>query len=57
MDLEGNILSELEKDKYHMISLICGILKKKKRKETKETKIKVMETRGEIGCQRWRMRG
>ena len=28
MDLEGIILSEisqLEKDKYHMISLICGI--------------------------------
>ena len=28
MDLEGIILSEIsqaEKDKYHMISLICGI--------------------------------
>ena len=34
MDLEIIILSELnqlEKDKYHMISLVCGILKKKKR--------------------------
>ena len=33
MDLEIIILSEVsqtEKDKYHMISLICGILKKKK---------------------------
>ena len=31
MDLEIIILSELsqpEKDKYHMISLVCGILKK-----------------------------
>ena len=33
MDLERVILSEVsqtEKDKYHMISLACGILKKKK---------------------------
>ena len=33
MDLEIIILSEIsqkEKDKYHMISLICGIQKKKK---------------------------
>ena len=32
MDLEFVILSEVsqtQKDKYHMISLICGILKKK----------------------------
>ena len=31
-DLEGTILREIsqtEKDKYHIISLICGILKKK----------------------------
>ena len=27
MDLEIIILSESDKDKYHMISLICGILK------------------------------
>ena len=34
MDLEIVILSEVsqtEKDKYHIISLICGIKKKKKR--------------------------
>ena len=34
MDLEIIILSEAsqtEKDKYHMISLICAILKKRKR--------------------------
>ena len=33
MDLEGIILSEIsqtEKDKYHTISLICGMQKKKK---------------------------
>ena len=33
MDLEMIILSEVrqtQKDKYHIISLICGILKKKK---------------------------
>ena len=32
MDLEGIMLSEIsqiEKDKYHMISLLCGILKTK----------------------------
>ena len=32
MDLEGIMISEIsqtEKDKYHMISLTCGILKKK----------------------------
>ena len=35
--LEGILLSEIsqtEEDKYHMISLICGILKKKKLIET-----------------------
>ena len=34
IDLETTLLSELsqtEKDRYHMISFICGILKKKKR--------------------------
>ena len=33
MDLEGIILSEIshtEKDKYHVITLLCGIKKKKK---------------------------
>ena len=37
MDLRVTILSEVnhtEKDKYHMILLICGILKKKKKKMT-----------------------
>ena len=32
MDLEGIMLSEIshtEKDKYHVISLICGILRRK----------------------------
>ena len=36
MDLEIIILSEVsqtEKDKYHMISLVCRIKKKKKKKE------------------------
>ena len=28
MDLEINILSEVEKDKYHMILLVCGIFTK-----------------------------
>ena len=27
MDLEITVLSESDKDKYHMISLTCGILK------------------------------
>ena len=38
MDLEGLMLSEIsqrEKDKYCMISLICGIIKKKAKKQTK----------------------
>ena len=39
MDLEGIMISEIsqiEKDKYHMISLTCGILKTKQmNKETK----------------------
>ena len=39
MDLRVTILSEVnhtEKDKYHMILLICGILKKKKKKDTND---------------------
>ena len=38
MDLQGIMFSDIsqtDKDKYHMISLICGILKKKKGKEKK----------------------
>ena len=40
MDLEDNLLSEIsqtEKDKYHMISFICGFLKKKKKVKLTET--------------------
>ena len=39
-DLEGIFLSEIsltEKDKYHSISLICGILKKQKTLEMQRT--------------------
>ena len=39
MDLKGIMLSEvisqMEKDKYHMILLTCGVLKKKKKNRTK----------------------
>ena len=36
IDLQGTMLSEIrqtEKDKYHMISLICGIKQKRKKKK------------------------
>ena len=59
MDLEIIILSEVsqkEKDKYHMISLICGIWKKRykwtylqNRNRPKDTGNKLMVTKGE-GC-------
>ena len=42
MDLESIMLSEIsqtEKDKYCMVSLICGIWKKKKKVELLEIKI------------------
>ena len=42
MDLEDNMLSEIsqtEKDKYHMISFICGFLKKKKKLNLQKQKI------------------
>ena len=38
MDLEGTMVSKIsqrEKDKYHMISLICGIYKTKQTNKTK----------------------
>ena len=38
MELEGIMLSEInqvEEDKYHMISLICGIYKKKQNRRNK----------------------
>ena len=54
MDLEIIILSEvsqIEKSKYHMISLICGILKKKKtylqnRNRLADFENKLMVTKG-----------
>ena len=56
LDLEIIILSEVsqtEKGKYHMISLICGILKKKKdiNKLIYKTDIEneLMVTKGESG--------
>ena len=56
LDLEIIILSEVsqtEKDKYHTISLICGILKKKKdiNKLIYKTDIEneLMVTKGESG--------
>ena len=50
MDLKGIMLNEIsqrEKDKY-MISLTCGILKKKKNKFT-DTKNRLVGTRGRGG--------
>ena len=59
MDLEIVILSEVsqtEKDKYHMISLICGILKKlykwtfiQNRNRPTDIESKLMVTKGESG--------
>ena len=40
VELEGITLSKIsqtEKDKYHMISFICGIIKKQKQKTFKDT--------------------
>ena len=45
----GILLSEIsltEKNKYLMISLICGILKKKKTPELKDTKKRFVVARG-----------
>ena len=42
IDLEGIMLSEIsqtEKDKYHMISLICAIYKNKTKEQTKQKQI------------------
>ena len=47
MDLEIVILSEasqIEKDKYHMISLICGILKNGTNEPTYKTEIEAQKT-------------
>ena len=54
MELEGIMLSEIshtEKDKYCMISFICGIEKKKK---TQNQKVQTQRCREQIGsCQVW----
>ena len=59
MNFQSTMLTEIsqtEKDKYHMISLICGILK---RKQTEQNKTQTHRYREQIdGCQRagwWRM--
>ena len=49
MDLEGIMLSEIsqtEKDKYCMISLICGICKTKQinKHEKRETELQIQKT-------------
>lgn len=46
MNLEMIILSavsQTEKDKYHIISVICGIKKKKKKTENRETNLQLGE--------------
>ena len=62
MDLEGIMLSEISqlgKDKYHVMSIICGILETKQAKEKRNkqtnkqirllnTENKLMVTRGEV---------
>ena len=50
MDLEGIMLNEIsqtKKDKYCMISLMCGILKKKTNNEFTDSKNKLVVARGE----------
>ena len=60
MELEGIMLSEInqrKKDKYHMISLICGIKKTKQNEQKKKTnknkligkEVRLLVTRGEGG--------
>ena len=44
-------ISETEKDKYHMTSLICEIKKKKKDTHTQNLTQRYREQIG--GCQRW----
>ena len=43
-------ISQLEEDKYHIISLICGILKKKKK--LKDTENRLVVARG-LACVKW----
>ena len=47
MDLEGIMLSKLEKGKMLMISLVCGILKSKNK--LLDTEIRLVVTRGKGG--------
>lgn len=47
MNLQDFMLSEInqtKKDKYCMVSLICGIYWEKKKKDRKKTKNELMET-------------
>jgi len=55
MDLEGklNELSQTKKDKYLIISFICRILKKKRRRNLKNKAHRYRKKTG--GCQRWRV--
>ena len=56
LDLEGIMISEInqaETDKYHMISLICGFLKKKKKQTNKmktkqKNKAKLIDTENRL---------
>ena len=70
VDLEGAVLSEVgqaEKDKCHMISLICGILKNNNIKLTNKTEQKqthrykehfdVCHTGGDLGGWRKKAKG
>ena len=47
-----NKSNKLEKDKYHRISLICVMLKKKKKKNLIDTENRFVVSRGERG---WRV--
>ena len=54
MGLEGIMLSEIcqtEKDKHYMISLICGIVKKKKMNSQKQRVERWLPGAG--GCGKW----
>ena len=56
-------INQAEKDKYHMISLICGFFKKKKKKQTNQMKTNKLKKKSHAhryreqtgGCQRQRM--
>jgi len=52
MNIEGVMLSEIEKDKYWRISLICGTLKKNnsnnKKNKLKDTENRLVVARGRV---------